>query len=218
MAQICSRLEGIPLAIELSAARVKAMTVDQIASQLNDHLNLVLSGSRTALPRQQTLRATLDWYYELLSNAEQTLLRRLSVFAGGCTLEAAEQECLGADMESDAVSELLISLVDKSLILFSEQNRGGRYRLLEIVRQYGTRKLAASGEANQCKVRHRNYFLALAEEAEPQLAGADQASWLERLEAEHANLRAAMDWCMEEGTWLVIRATMPPPRSIMRRS
>ena len=165
VAELCSRLEGIPLAIELAAARVNAMSVGQITSRLYDHLGLLLVGSRTTLPRQQTLRAALDWSYELLSDHEQTMLRRVSVFAGGWTLEAAEQVCEGAGIEIGKVADLLISLVDKSLIVFEESGleRCGRYRLLEMVRQYAAAKLQASAETAPTNTRHRDWLVRLVE-------------------------------------------------------
>src|SRR5262249_30074284 len=144
--------------------------------------------------RQQTLRATLDWSYELLIEQERLLLKRLSVFAGGWVLEAAEQVCHGESIAEWEVLDLLTSLVDKSLVVFKGYDTGGRYRLLEMVGQYASEGLEASGEAEQVKRRHRNWFLALAEEAEPQLQGAEQDRWLERLEREHDNLRAALSW------------------------
>ncbi|MCW3096552.1 MAG: hypothetical protein JWL77_2170, partial [Chthonomonadaceae bacterium] len=199
LAEICSQLEGIPLAIELAAARGKAMTVEQIAERLDNHLSLLTGGSRTAISRQQTLRATLDWSYALLREAERSLLRRLSVFAGGCVLEAAEQVCCGEGIEEEQVLDLLTSLVDKSLVRFEERGQAeGRYRLLEMVRQYAAEGLQASGEADQVKIRHRDWFLALAEEAEPQLKGDGQRNWLRRLETEHDNLRAALARCETE--------------------
>ena len=197
VAQACRHLEGIPLAIELAAARVKAMTVEQIASRLEDHLGLLTTGSRTAQSRQQTLRATLDWSYDLLSEAERSLLRRLSVFAGGWSLEAAEQVCGGEDVAEGQVLDLLTSLVDKSLVLFEErEGTGGRYRLLEMVRQYAAESLQASDEAEPVKRKHRDWYLALAEAAEPQLQGSGQANWLQQLETEHDNLRAALAWSL----------------------
>jgi len=199
VAQTCRQLEGIPLAIELAAARVRAMTVAQIASRLEEHLDLLTTGNRTAQSRQQTLRATLDWSYDLLTEPERSLLRRLSVFAGGCTLEAVEQVCTGESVEEKQVQSLLISLVDKSLILFDERGASdGRYRLLEMVRQYAAEGLRASEEAEPVITRHRDWFLALAEEADPYLKGAEQAKWLQRLETEHDNLRAALARCETE--------------------
>jgi predicted ATPase len=202
VAQVCSQLEGIPLALELAAARINTMTVEQIVGHLDDRLGLLTGGSRAGLPhlsRQQTLRATLDWSYGLLSEAESSLLRRLSVFAGGWTLDTAEQVCggengqSGESIEEGQVLDLLTSLVDKSLVRFEERESAeGRYRLLEMVRQYAAESLQASGEADQIKTRHRDWFLALAEAAEPLLQGAEQADWLQRLEREHDNLRVAL--------------------------
>jgi non-specific serine/threonine protein kinase len=193
VAQVCQQLEGIPLALELAAARVRAMSVEQIATRLNNELELLSGSSRTAQSRQQTLRATLDWSYALLSEAERSLLKRLSVFAGGYSMEAAEQVCRGAGVAEGEVLDLLTSLVDKSLVVFEAREAAkGRYRLLEMVRQYAAEGLQASGEAEQIRTRHRDWFLALAEEAEPNLKGAEQANWLQRLEREHANLRAAL--------------------------
>ena len=196
MAQICFRLEGVPLAIELAAARVKAMTVEQIAARLDNHLSLLTSGNRAALPRQQTLRATLDWSYNLLSGAERILLSRLSVFAGGWCLEAAEDVGSGAAIETFQVMDLLVLLVDKSLVIFEERNEeiGGRYRLLETVRQYAAERLEISGEKEGVRTRHRDYYLTLAEEAEPLLTGPDQGTQMARLMTEHENLRAALAW------------------------
>ena len=198
VARVCSRLEGIPLALELAAARIKAMTVEQIAARLDNELGLLTGGSRTAQSRQQTLRSTLDWSYTLLTEHERLLLRCVSVFSEGWSLEAVEQVYSGSSSERGQVLDLLASLADKSLVVFVEMETGGRYRLLEMVRQYGAEKLEASGETDRFKARHRDYFLALAEEAESELTGADQGAWLERLEAEHANLRAALNWCWAE--------------------
>ena len=193
VAQVCRQLDGIPLAIELAAARVKAITVEQIVSHLDNHLGLLTVGNRTAQSRQQTLRATLDWSYALLSEPERSLLKRLSVFADGWVLEAAEQVCVGEDIEEGHVLNLLTSLVDKSLVLFEEREpAGGRYRLLEMVRQYAAEGLLSSGEATLVKTRHRDWFVALAEEVEPHLKGAEQGDWLRRLEWEYDNLRAAL--------------------------
>jgi predicted ATPase/DNA-binding SARP family transcriptional activator len=196
VARVCSRLEGIPLALELAAARIKAMTVEQIAARLDNELGLLTGGSRTAQSRQQTLRATLDWSYTLLSEAEALLLGRLSVFAEGWSLDAAEQVCSGSGIERGRVLDLLTSLVDKSLVAFVEREAGGRYRLLEMVRQYGAEKLEMTGNTNRIKAQHRDYFLTLAEETVPKLT--EEGVWLERLEAERANLRAALNWCKAE--------------------
>ena len=199
VAQICSQLEGIPLAIELAAARLKALTVEQIAQRLDNHLGLLTLGSRIAISRQQTLRAMLDWSYALLSEAERSALRRLSVFAGGCLLEAAEKVCAGESVEEGQVLNLLTSLVDNSLVIFEERGpAAGRYRLLEMVRQYAAESLQANGETDQVKTRHRDWFLELAESAERQLKAADQENWLRRLEREQDNLRAALIWSATE--------------------
>ncbi len=165
IAQICSRLDGIPLAIELAAARTRLLSVDQIAARLDDRFKLLTGGSRTALPRQQTLRALIDWSYDMLSLEERALLRRLSVFAGGWTFEAAEYVCPNHD-----VLELLAQLVNKSLVVVD--NAGGestRYRLLETIRQYARDKLLDAGEAFEVRNIHAGYFLQIAETAEPQL-------------------------------------------------
>jgi non-specific serine/threonine protein kinase len=135
--QICRRLDGIPLAIELAAARIRVLSVEQIAARLDDTYRLLTGGSRTALPRQQTLRATMDWSYSLLYEKEQTVFRRLSVFAGGFTLESAEVVCAGESIEEYEILDVLSHLVDKSLVLMEERNVEARYRLMETIRQYG---------------------------------------------------------------------------------
>ncbi|BDI30449.1 hypothetical protein CCAX7_25000 [Capsulimonas corticalis] len=194
MARVSSLLEGIPLAIELAASRVNAMTIEQIEARLHDHRGLLTGGSRTALSRQQTLRSTLDWSYGLLGDQDRLLLARVSVFAGGWTLEAAEAVCSGHGIASEQIQDLLISLVEKSLVAFTDQpeDAGGRYRLLEMVRQYAAGKRDALGETEAIKDRHTDWFLALAEAAEPELRGAEQGQWLRRVESEHDNLRAAL--------------------------
>jgi len=194
LVRICSQLDGIPLAIELAAARVKAVPIDVIASRLDDRFRLLVGGNRAALPRHQTLRAAMDWSYDLLSEQEQSLLRRLSVFAGGFTLEAAEMVCAGEGIDKGDILNLLTCLVEKSLVLLDEREGHDRYRLLETVRQYGQGGLAKAGEVDTLRNRHRDFFLKMAEGAEPKLLGADQAAWLTRLEKEHDNLRAALEW------------------------
>jgi predicted ATPase/class 3 adenylate cyclase len=202
VAQICHRLDGIPLAIELAAARVKVLSAEQIALRLDDRFRLLTGGSRTALPRQQTLRATIDWSYNLLPEPERVLLRRLSAFVGGWTLPAAEAVCgdtmpprAGAGGEGD-VLDLLTQLVNKSLVAVEEHGAEARYRLLETVRQYSLERLIESGEAEGLRGRHRDWYLSLAERAEPELVGRDRGAWLDRLEAEHDNLRAALEWSL----------------------
>lgn len=225
LTQICQQLDGVPLAIELAAARVRAMTPEQIAARLDDRFRLLTGGSRTAMPRQQTLRAMIDWSWELLSEPECTLLRRLAVFLGGWTLEAAEVVCadFGADaqrvifdfelpaemllqienpkskIQNEEVLELISHLVEKSLVIVEEQGGAARYYLLETIRQYALEKLFDAGEAETVRTRHLAFFLNLAEEAEPQLRTAAQLTWLARLDLEHDNLRAALKWAKGSG-------------------
>src|SRR5579884_2251548 len=192
--EICLRLDGIPLAIELAAARVRVFSLDQIAARLDDRFRLLTAGPRTVLPRQQTLRATVDWSYALLAEPERSLLRRLSVFAVGWTLEAAEAVAAGDGIQPYAVLDLLAQLVDKSLVLTEEQRGAVRYRLLETIRQYAHDRLQEAGEVERTRDRHLAYFLALAEEAEPKLRGVEYQRFLDRLEEEHDNLRIALEW------------------------
>jgi predicted ATPase/DNA-binding CsgD family transcriptional regulator len=200
VAEVCRKLDGIPLAIELAAARVRVLSVAQISERLERSFRLLATDSRTAVPRQRTLRATIDWSYGLLSDTERTLFRRLSVFSGGFTLGAAEKVYSGEGPEEDEVLDHLSRLVDKSLVLVVEQGgEEARYRLLETVRQYGWEKLSESGEAAEIRRRHAALFLELAEAAEPAIMGPGQEAWVERLEVEHDNLRAALGWLREEG-------------------
>jgi predicted ATPase/DNA-binding CsgD family transcriptional regulator len=199
VAQVCYRLDGIPLAIELAAARTKVLSVEEIASRLADSFMLLAAGSRTAMPRQRTLHATMDWSHELLGQKERVLFRRLSVFAGGFTLEAAESICAGEDLEREEVLELLSQLVDKSLVVAQERDGAARYRLLETIRQYGRESLEEVGETAHVREQHAEYYLAVAEQAEPELKGDRQISWLERLETEHDNLRVVMAWLLGRG-------------------
>jgi len=196
LAQICFRLDGIPLAIELAAARVKALSVAQIAQRLDDRFRLLTGGSRTALPRQQTLRALIDWSYNLLSEAEKVLLRRLAVFAGGWTLEAAEGVCTDQDLAPYDVMDLLTNLVDKSLVFTEDEAGAIRYRRLETIQQYSREKFLESGEADTIRTRHSGWFLQFAMTAESMLDGRDSRVWLDRLEVEHDNLRAALEWLL----------------------
>jgi predicted ATPase/class 3 adenylate cyclase len=231
IAQVCHHLDGIPLALELAAARVKVLRVEEIAVRLDDRFHLLTGGARTAMPRHQTLRAMIDWSHDLLTEPERVLLRRLSVFAGGWSLEAAEAICadnLTPDPVSDRpdrrgesappsligtrfgragglgpmeVLDLLSQLANKSLVI-AERAPGAeaRYRLLETIRQYARDRLAESGEAERTYEHHLAYFLQLAERAEPELRGAKSIIWLERLEVEHANLRAALEWSLENAS------------------
>jgi predicted ATPase/class 3 adenylate cyclase len=194
IAQICQRLDGIPLAIELAAARVKLFTPEQIAERLDDRFKLLTGGSRTALPRQQTLRALIDWSYQSLNATEQRALRRLAVFSGGWTFEAAE-DVIGEDDAMDG----LMGLVNKSLVNVEEQEDQSRYRFLETIRQYAMEKLLESGEAAQVRDSHLDHYwqsLKLSLRREENIFGgfADDPEWLDRTELEHDNLRAALDW------------------------
>lgn len=194
--QICQRLDGIPLAIELAAARVRVLSVEQIARRLDDRFRLLTGGSRTALPRQQTLRALIDWSYDMLPPAEAMLLRRLSLFAGGWTLEAAERVCLGKGLEEYEILDGLTHLVNKSLVVVERGEGEVRYRLLETIRQYARERLLEAYEAEPIRDRHLGFFLHWAEQAEAELWHADQRLWLDRLEAEHDNLAAALEWSL----------------------
>jgi predicted ATPase/DNA-binding SARP family transcriptional activator len=207
----CARLDGIPLALELAAARVKALSVEQIAARLDDRFRLLTGGSRTAMPRHQTLRATMDWSYDLLSDAERALLRRLSVFAGGFTLEAVEHVCAEVQEGSGAgenapplprspapLLDLLTALIDKSLVVVEQKGNATRYRLLETVRQYAREKLLEANESEIYSRRHRDWFLQFAEQAAPKLRGREQLEWCERLDVEMENLRAALAWSLAQ--------------------
>jgi predicted ATPase len=186
---ICLRLDGIPLALELAAARVRALPVDALAARLGDRFRLLGGGDRAALPRQQTLRALIDWSYDLLTEAERTVLRRLAVFAGGWTLEAAEAVAAAGDVNESDVLDLLTRLVEKSLVVM--EPTGGRYRLLDTVREYAQQRLEESGEGDAAYHRHLAFYLAFAEKARPELVGAQQGAWLALLDIEHENLLAA---------------------------
>jgi non-specific serine/threonine protein kinase len=209
--QVCARLDGIPLAIELAAARLKVLSAQEIAARLDDRFNLLTGGSRAELPRHQTLRAAMDWSYDLLSDAERALLRRLSVFAGGFALEAAEHVCAGEQRGRGAGEnapllsrspapplDLLTALVDKSLIVVEQKGNATRYRLLETVQQYAREKLAEANESEIYARRHRDWFLQLAEQADPKLRGSEQLEWCERLERDMENLRAALTWSLAQ--------------------
>jgi non-specific serine/threonine protein kinase len=198
IASICARLDGMPLAIELAAPRLRSMSVDELSEHLDQRFALLTDGSRTALPRHRTLRSTIDWSYDLLGEAEKLFLRRLSVFVGGWTLAAAEGVCAGEGIEHRDVLDLLTSLADKSLVAAEQEDAQTRYRLLETVRQYARDRLEDTGGSAAARLRHRDYYLALAEEAGPKLRGAEQAEWLRRLEEEHENLRAGLEWSLVE--------------------
>ncbi|HEY2968615.1 MAG TPA: adenylate/guanylate cyclase domain-containing protein [Casimicrobiaceae bacterium] len=195
VAQVCRRLDGIPLAIELAAARLTALSVEELARRIDDRFRLLTGGLRTALPRQRTLRAMVDWSYDLLSADEQLVLNTLAVFAGGFSLDAAERICASDASRETTVFDAIAHLVAKSLLLAEQQQETDtRYRLLETIRQYAGEKLAESGQADSARRRHFTYFLDLAETAADALRGPLALEWLDRLEAEHDNLRAALDW------------------------
>jgi tetratricopeptide (TPR) repeat protein len=197
VAAICRRLDGIPLALELAAARVRALTLEHIAARLDDAVHLLTGGSRTALPRQQTLRAAIDWSHDLLEPTERVVFRRLAVFVGGWTLEAAEAVCAGEGIAVGEVLDRLAALVDKSLVQVEDQGGTARYRLLETVRQYGLERLREAGEEAATRRRHLDWCLTLGETAAPHLEGEGALRWLARLDAEHDNLRAALAWGLD---------------------
>ncbi|MBF9071945.1 AfsR/SARP family transcriptional regulator [Streptacidiphilus fuscans] len=204
MARVCRVLDGMPLAIELAAARLRTMTVDQLANRLDDRFRLLTGGSRTALPHHRTLRAVVDWSWELLSDAERTVLRRLSVFAGGASLEAAEQVCAdggvgpGAGVEQSDVLDLLTSLTEKSLLV-TAGDAVPRYRMLGTIKEYAGHRLAEAGEAESARQAHLAYVTELAETADPHLRRAEQLEWLAVLEAEHDNIASAMRGALAAG-------------------
>ena len=206
---ICRRLDGIPLALELAAARVKLLHVEEIAERLDDRFSVLTGGGRTALPRQQTLKATIDWSHDMLSETEHCIFRQLSVFAGGWTLTAAESVCTDAGQDgiaSPQVLDLLTSLVNKSLILTQRKDeREVRYHMLETLREYAREKLWAAGEGEQMQQRHLAYFVEVAEQAEPHLRAFNMVFWLDRLEAEHDNIRAALEWAHKNDNELQLR-------------
>ncbi|KJY31468.1 BTAD domain-containing putative transcriptional regulator [Streptomyces sp. NRRL S-495] len=192
VAVLCARLDGIPLALELAAARVRALGVHELAERLGDRFRLLTAGRRDAPARQRTLRAVIDWSWQLLTDAERAVLRRLAVFAGGSTLTAAEQVCAAPDVPADTVLDVVGRLVERSLVTVLDDGDGPRYRLLESVAAYGLERLDEAGEARSTRRRHRVHFTELAERAEPRLHGPEQHRWLERLDREGANLRSAL--------------------------
>ncbi|KOX30818.1 MULTISPECIES: BTAD domain-containing putative transcriptional regulator [unclassified Streptomyces] len=201
VAGICRRLDGIPLALELAATRVRALGVHRLLERLDDRFRLLGAGRRGVPARQQTLRAVIDWSWELLSEPERTVLRRLAVHAEGCTPEAAEEVCAGGDVAAEDVLDLLVRLVDRSLVSVAETGGGPRYRLLESVAAYCQERLRDAGrdETQAVRTRHLAYYTGLAETAEPALRGPRQKEWLERLDTENANLRRALDGALTEG-------------------
>jgi predicted ATPase/DNA-binding SARP family transcriptional activator len=202
MVHVCRTLDGMPLAIELAAARLRTMSIDQLARRLDDRFRLLTSGSRTALPRHQTLRAVVDWSWELLTDAERMVLRRLSVFSGGASLEAAERVCaghgVGQEIEQEQVLELLTALAEKSLLLV-EGDSAPRYRMIGTIKEYARQRLAEAGESDLARQAHLGYFTELIETAQPHLFRAEQLDWLAALEAEHDNIGSAMRGALAAG-------------------
>jgi len=224
VAEICHRLEGLPLAIELAAARVKFLSPQAILTKLENRLKLLTGGARDLPVRQQTMRGAVEWSYDLLTKEEKCLFRHLAVFVGGFTFEAAEavagcglpvagKEEIRSEQETTEIEQLtidifdgVISLVDKSLLVSKEQANGEiRFRMLEVVREYALELLETRGEAETMRRRHAGYFLALSEEAEPHLQAARAAEWLDRLEEEHDNIRAALQWSLERDVAMAAR-------------
>ncbi len=194
IAQICQRLDGIPLAIELAAARINVLTVQQILKRLDDRFNLLTDGVRTSLPRQQTLRATIEWSYGLLPEKERILFRRLAVFSGGWTLDAAEKVCSGEGIQSGEVLNILSQLINKSLVVVEMEELEARYRRLEIIREFAREKLIEATEAGRLQDRHLAFFLNKTEEIEPHLARTDPTTYLDYLDRELDNIRHALEW------------------------
>jgi predicted ATPase/DNA-binding SARP family transcriptional activator len=194
---VCRRLDGVPLALELAAARTRVLTVEQIATRLDDRFNLLTSdNSAVVIPRHHTLRAAIDWSHDLLAAKEQKLFRRLSVFAGGFTIEAAEAVCADQELASRQILDLITELVAKSMLTADVSARQARYGLLETMREYAREKLLASSELDETRKRHLDYFVQFAEEAAPRLRSAEQMVWLLRSDTEYANLRAALQWSL----------------------
>ncbi len=198
MGRVCRALDGMPLAIELAAARLRTMSIDQLANRLDDRFRLLTGGSRTALPRHRTLRAMVDWSWELLTDAERTVLRRLSVFSGGASLDAAERVCVGDAVQQEDVLELLTALSEKSLLVAAADG-APRYRMLGTIKEYSADRLAEAGESDLARHAHLAYFTELNETAEPHLRRAEQVTWLATLAAEHDNLSSAMRGALAAG-------------------
>ncbi|MEV4259788.1 AfsR/SARP family transcriptional regulator, partial [Spirillospora sp. NPDC049652] len=218
------RLDGLPLALELAATRVRAMGVRQLAAGLDDRFGLLVSGRRAEPVRQQTLRAVIDWSWDLLSVPERTLLRRLAVHADGCTLAAAREVCAGGEVTAARVPDLLARLVDRSLVVMAEGPDGPRYRLLESVAAYALERLDEAEDLAATRDRHLRHYLALAEAAEPRLRDGGQRAWLARLDADAANLRAALEEASPDGAarltaaltwWWLLRGRFHEARGVL---
>ena len=204
---ICRQLDGIPLALELAAARIRSMSVEELERRIDKRFNILTGGSRTALPRQQTLLALIDWSYDLLAPAERTVLARLAIFVGGWTLQAAEHVCAFEDVSEEDVLDLLASLVDKSLVVAEERSRATRYRMLGTMREYARERLRATRDEDAVTLRHVAHYLTLVEEAEPHLVGPRQGEWFEQLDFERENILAAHAACdrQEDGAMMGLR-------------
>jgi predicted ATPase/DNA-binding CsgD family transcriptional regulator len=198
VARLCAQLDGLPLAIELAAARLRSLSVQQVADRLENRFRLLTGGSRAALPRQQTLQALIDWSYELCSGEERLLWSRLSVFASGFDLHAAEAVCAGHDLPADNILDHVDHLVAKSVLVAEEHDGEKRYRLLDTIRQYGRDRLAERGGDAELRRRHRDFYLRMAERSVSEWCGPWQARWLSRLRAEHANMRSALEFCISD--------------------
>jgi non-specific serine/threonine protein kinase len=205
--RICSRLDGIPLAIELAAVRVRALPVEEIANRLSDRFRLLTGGIRTAMPRQQTLQALIDWSFDLLTDDEKLLLQRKSVFSGGSTLEAVEKVCAGSGIDEADILDLVTRLVDKSLVTYENLNGSARYDMLETIRQYAREKLIQAGEIEFLRRKHLEYFADFTENIASELWRSKQVDWMDHLEQEHDNLRTALEWslCGECGPGLLLQ-------------
>jgi len=203
VAEVCARLDGLPLAIELAAARAKLLSPHALLARLENRLKLLTGGARDLPAHKQTMRKTIEWSFELLDEEEKKLFRRLAVFVGGCSLEAAGYVCAGTGDLAIDVFDGLTSLVDKSLLYVKERKTGeSRFLMLETIKEYGLEQLTKSGESEGLQRLHAEYFLSLAEEAEPKIWGREEAAWFDQLEQEHDNLREALEWSFtraEEG-------------------
>ena len=197
--EVCTRLDGLPLAIELAAGRVRAIPVGQLASRLDDRFRLLTGGARTAMPRQQTLRAVVEWSYDLLFDEERRVFERLSVFSGGCSLDAAEVVCAGKDIRPEDVADLLAHLVEKSLVVADFSSGEARYTLLQTLALFGRERLAVSDDAEETRARHVAYFADLCARGWAAFQGEDQVAWLREVNHEADNLRTALSWTIERG-------------------
>jgi predicted ATPase len=196
VADVCRRLDGLPLALELAAARLRALSIEELATRLDNRFQMLVGGSRTAPPRQQTLRATLDWSFEMLATAERTLIMRREPFAGGFTIQAAESVCAGDDLSENEILDVLVGLVDRSMVVAQPLDRGGvRYHLLESVRQYALERFSERNgdELRAARRRHASFYRAMAANAERALLGPNPSACMSELSAELGNMRAVLE-------------------------